>query len=88
MINGSPIRAFIPRRDCLARFVTLIGPSRLRIAQRDAVPALRERLLTEFYEPAGLPDGIIECTPAAGSCLVGLSDSHTVQHRDQERLAR
>jgi len=50
-----------------------LGGCAMVLARTSAVPALKERLDRLFYAPKNLPSGVIECIPAAGSCLVSIS---------------
>ncbi|MBL8850558.1 MAG: hypothetical protein JNG89_12840, partial [Planctomycetaceae bacterium] len=49
-----------------------LGGCAMILARADAIPTLEERLVRSFYEPRGLPSGVIRCVPSAGSGLVAV----------------
>ncbi len=51
-----------------------LGGCAMAIVRADAVAALNERLQKLFYQPKGLPSGIEVCVPAAGSCVVSVTN--------------
>ena len=50
-----------------------LGGCAMVLVRADAVPDLEGQLEREFYEPRGLPSGVIRCTPSAGSGVVAIS---------------
>ncbi len=50
-----------------------LGGCAMVVVQAPAVAALKDRLDQLFYTPKNFPSGVIECIPAAGSCLVSIA---------------
>lgn len=51
-----------------------LGGCMMVLARREAVPALRQALVTRYYEPEGRPPSILVCRPIAGSGLLRVRD--------------
>lgn len=49
-----------------------LGGCAMVLMRADCVPAVEQDLLEKYYEPNGLPSGVVRCTPSAGSCVVSL----------------
>lgn len=56
-----------------------LGGCAMVLVQADHVSSLKERLDRLFYTPKGFPSGVIECIPAAGSCVVGIASQAPVE---------
>lgn len=55
-----------------------LGGCAMVVVQAPAVAALKDRLDRLFYAPKNLPSGVIECIPAAGSCVVSMESESAV----------
>jgi len=49
-----------------------LGGCAMVLMRGECVPAVEQSLLENYYEPNGLPSGVVRCTPSAGSCVVSL----------------
>jgi N-acetylgalactosamine kinase len=49
-----------------------LGGCAMILVRAENVPALEENLLRDYYNPRQLPNGVVRCTPSAGSCLVAI----------------
>lgn len=50
-----------------------LGGCAMILAETAAVPRLKERLDRLFYQPSGLPSGVMVCRPSAGSSLLRIA---------------
>ncbi len=55
-----------------------LGGCAMVLVQATAVATLKDRLDRLFYTPKHFPSGVIECIPAAGSCLVSIASEGAV----------
>lgn len=55
-----------------------LGGCAMVLVEADAVDQLKQRLDSLFYTPKQLPSGVIECIPAAGSCVVSITSEQAV----------
>lgn len=55
-----------------------LGGCAMVLVEAAAVSELKHRLDRLFYTPKHLPSGVIECIPAAGSCVVGVASDRAV----------
>jgi N-acetylgalactosamine kinase len=51
-----------------------LGGCAMILAETATVPKLQERLDRMFYQPSGLPSGVMVCSPSAGSSLLRIAD--------------
>lgn len=56
-----------------------LGGCAMVLVRAERVAALKERLDRLFYTPKRLPSGVIECIPAAGSCVVRIASPLPVE---------
>ena len=50
-----------------------LGGCAMVLVETAALPRLKERLDRMFYQPSGLPSGVMVCTPSAGSSLLRIN---------------
>jgi N-acetylgalactosamine kinase len=49
-----------------------LGGCAMILVRAENVPALEANLLRDYYAPRQLPNGVVRCTPSAGSCLLAI----------------
>ncbi len=49
-----------------------LGGCAMILVRAENVPTLESNLLRDYYSPRQLPNGVVRCTPSAGSCLVAI----------------
>jgi galactokinase len=54
-----------------------LGGCAMVLVRAENAAALEANLLRDYYTPRQLPNGVVRCTPSAGSCLVAMSSAGT-----------
>jgi len=62
-----------------------LGGCAMVLAESRALSTLQDRLNRLFYQPTGLPEGMIICTPSAGSSLLRVEAASRGAEADAER---